>query len=70
MSEYPKITLEAARVNAGLTQDEAANLIGINRTTLYRYESGESVPNWDTVNRISDVYQFPAQYIFFGKKAT
>lgn len=33
-----KITLKAARVNAGLTIKEAAKLIGICETTLIRWE--------------------------------
>lgn len=68
--EYPKITLEAARVNAGLNQEEAAEKIGISRSTLLKYEHGETVPGWDRVQRISDVYGFPADFIIFGRRST
>jgi len=64
---YPKITLEAARVNAQLTQSEAATKLGITRRTLQNYEKGRTVPDWDTVKLIEKVYEFPADYIFFGK---
>ena len=64
---YPKITLEAARVNAHLTQQEASQRMGINRRTLQNYESGKTIPDWETVMKFEKVYQFPADYIFFGK---
>ena len=38
MIKVPKITLKAARVNAGLTQKEAAKKIGISYQTLSDYE--------------------------------
>lgn len=33
-----QITLKAARVNAGLTQEEAANMLGISASTLIKWE--------------------------------
>ena len=62
---YPKISLEAARVNAGMTQSEAAKQLGITKETLGNYERGKTVPNWNTVQRISELYSFPAEYIIF-----
>lgn len=41
---YPKITLAAARVNAGYSQKEAASRLKINERTLQNYESGANVP--------------------------
>lgn len=35
-----KISLRAARVNAGLTQAEAADRIGVARCTVNRWETG------------------------------
>lgn len=64
--EYPKITLAAARVNAGLTQKEAAQKLKISLKTLVNYESGANTPNWETVQRIGKLYNFPTDYIFFG----
>ena len=65
---YPKITLAAARVNAGLTQKEAAKQLEISSKTLLNYENGISVPDWDMVNKISELYEFPSDYIFFGSQ--
>ena len=37
-----KITMEAARVNAGLTQAELAEKMGVSRATVINWESGKS----------------------------
>lgn len=39
-----KISLRAARVNAGLTQEEASERAGCARSTLNGYESGKTQP--------------------------
>lgn len=62
---YPKITLRAARVNANLSQKEAATALGVNVSTLQNYEKGETVPDWEMVKRIESIYRFPADYIIF-----
>lgn len=64
--QYPQISLEAARVNAGLTQKSAAKSLGIDPSTLGKYERGKAVPKWDMVKKISELYNFPSDYIFFG----
>lgn len=66
--DFPKITLAAARVNAGMSQQEAAKALGISVATLQNYESGKTIPQWSTVQKIEDVYKFPVDYIFFVKK--
>lgn len=66
--KYPSITLKAARVNAALTQKEAAKKLGINQATLQNYENGITYPTMDMVERISQLYNFPKDYIFFGCK--
>lgn len=63
---YPKITLEAARVNAHLSQKAAAKSLGITPETLRRYETGKGSPTVDMVEKLSALYQFPQDYIFFG----
>lgn len=63
----PRISLAAARVNAGFQQKEAAAALGISPLTLARWERGETVPNYEMVQRIVDLYRYPADYIFFGK---
>lgn len=65
--EMPKITLKAARVNAGLSQEEAAVKLGINRATLHSYEIGKTTPDWDMIVEMESIYGYPASLIIFAK---
>ena len=67
MNNYPKVTLKAVRVNANLSQEKAAKLLGINKSTLQNYESGRTSPEWALVKKMEKIYNFPADYIFFGR---
>lgn len=51
-----KISLKAARVNAGLTQNEAAKKIGVTRDTLRNWETGKSSPSVVVFKTIESVY--------------
>lgn len=63
-----KITLAAARVNAGLYQREAAKLLGITPETLRNYERGKQVPNWITVKKMEKIYGISADNMIIGSK--
>lgn len=63
-----KITLKAARVNAGLTQKEAAQSIGVSVATIKNWESGANIPAWDKVLEIEKAYKWPADSIIFLRK--
>ena len=67
--DYPKITLKAARVNADLSQKEAAEALNVNVSTLQNYETGKTIPDWEMVKRIEHVYSFPADFIIFAKSS-
>lgn len=62
---YPKITLEAARVNAHLNQKEAAQQLGITPQTLASYERGSTLPDIAMGKKIEALYGFPLDLIFF-----
>ena len=51
-----KITIEAARVNAGFTQSEAAQLAKLNKKTLSAYEQGKRLPKVDVLNTLCQIY--------------
>lgn len=59
------ITLKAARVNAGLTQKEAAKLLGISKTTLASYEMYRTIPSIDMAHKISALYGLDVDGIIF-----
>lgn len=62
------ITLKAARVNAGLTQKEAAERLGISRGTLASYEMYKTKPDIEMAKRIADLYGVPVDGIIFLRK--
>ena len=51
-----KMTLKAARVNAGLTQKEAAEKLGVSNKTLGDWENGKSFPNANKIKLICENY--------------
>lgn len=57
MSEPFKITLEAARVNAGYKQKEAAKQLEISPSTLGKYEARTSYPNMKMIAKMEELYQ-------------
>ena len=50
------ITLKAARVNAGLSQTEAAKKLDVAPETLSRWEKGKSFPSVPQISSIEDIY--------------
>lgn len=60
-----KITLRAARVNAGLTIEKAAAKLGINRDTLSRWERGRSYPSVLEFKSIEKLYKVKYEDIEF-----
>ena len=59
------ITMKAARVNAGLTQPKAAQLIGISKSTLAGYENGKVIPKMDVGKKMAEVYGVSVDDIIF-----
>ena len=51
-----KISLRAARVDAGYTQKEAAKELGISKGTLASYENYQTSPDMTTATRIASMY--------------
>ena len=51
------------RKEIGITQEQLAKLLNINRATLSRYESGEIDPPSSQLQRISDVLHVPVDYL-------
>ena len=51
-----KISLKAARVNAGLSQKEAAILLGISNKTLCSWENGKTFPDQPRIDKICVLY--------------
>lgn len=61
-----KISLKAARINAGLTLLKAAKTIGVGKDTLIRWERNPDIVQPRYQKRISETYHMPIDNIFFG----
>ena len=64
----PKITLKAARINAQLTQTEAAKKIGVSANTLRNWEAGKTFPNQPRIQKLCEVYKVPFDVLFFAQE--
>ena len=51
-----KISLKAARVNAVLSQKEAAKKLGISNKTLCSWENGKTYPDQPMIEKICVLY--------------
>ena len=58
-----RLSLAAARVNADLTQKEAAQKLQISVSTLRSYEVGNHSPNWNVAKRMSELYGIPIDFL-------
>lgn len=63
-----KITLRAARVNAGLTQIQVEKATGFARSTLTRWESGKGFPRIDDLTTLCNLYGLPVECIRIWKE--
>lgn len=58
-----KISLTAARVNAGFTLKEAAKLLNVSERTISRWESGKASPTVDYFIELCRLYNCPVDAI-------
>ena len=55
--------IKLARELAGLTQEKLAEIIGVSRTAVVRWESGETVPTVDHLIEMTSVLKVSADYL-------
>ena len=60
-----KITMKAARVNAGLTQAEVCEKLGINKGTLINYEKYRTIPDISIAKAMASLYGLSVNDIIF-----
>lgn len=65
-----KISLKAARVNADLTQTQAATTIGVDRTTISSWEKGKTAPPADKLFALCALYKTTVDSIFLPYNST
>lgn len=63
-----KITLRAARVNKGYTQEYVAQKLNVTKKTVGSWENGTTVPKLDKINSLCELYGIGFDNLFFEKK--
>lgn len=67
--EKLQISLAAARVNAGMTQDDVSKAMKISKNTLVNWEKGSSEPTITQGRKLSELYNMPLDNIFLPTKS-
>ena len=63
-----KWRLCACRVNAGYTQREVAERIGVSEVTIIKWENGVTSPKMEYSQKLSELYMIPLAYMEFSKE--
>ena len=62
--EKLQISLAAARVNAGMTQEEVAREMHVSKVTIINWEKGKVIPGIPEIQMLSRIYKIPQDNIF------
>lgn len=66
-----QISLKAARVNAEMTQREAADRMGVDVSTIISWENGKTSPKAIQLQQLCDVYGVESvDFLFLQKKSS
>ena len=65
MSEFTAKKLKEARVRAGFTQDEAAKLMNLKKTTMSEMEAGKRSISADELAQFSRIYNVDVRELLF-----
>lgn len=68
--EKMKVSLKAARVNAGFTQDYVSKKLKKSKTTIVNWENGKTVIDADSFIQLSNLYKLPPEFIYLPKTST
>ncbi len=55
--------LKELRAQRGLTQKDVAELLHISRPTYTRYETGERKPDYETLRKLSEIFNVSTDYL-------
>ena len=62
-----EITVKAARINAGKTQEEAGAYAGKSKQTIANYESYTSIPDVETAKKLAEFYGLSVDDIVWSR---
>lgn len=69
ITEIPRISLAAVRVNAKMNQKEWAEYIGVDLSTISNWESGRTEPNVSQLRKMSEASRIPMDFIFVPEQS-
>ncbi len=69
ITEIPKISLAAVRVNAKMNQKEWADYIGVDLSTISNWEKGKTEPNVSQLRKMSEASKIPMDFIFVPEQS-
>lgn len=58
------ISMKAARVNAGLTQEQLAEKLGVSPVTIWKWEHGQSEPKFSQFKKLCEAVDIDMADIF------
>ena len=61
-----KISLAAARKNAGYSQKEASSILNISNATLCNWENGKTFPKQPMIEKLCELYGVSYDFIDFS----
>lgn len=65
MSDILQITLAAARVNAGMTQEDVAQQMHVGKQTVVNWEKGKTEPTVSQGQKLSNLFKIPMDNLIF-----
>lgn len=68
MIKILQISLAAARVNAGMTQEDVSRALKVSKNTIVSWEKGATEPTISRVRELSELYNIPLGNIFLPYK--
>ena len=58
--------LQELRKNAGLSQEQVAETLGLSRQAISKWESGQGKPDIENIIKLSELYHVSTDYILLG----
>lgn len=69
ITEIPRISLAAVRVNAKMNQKEWAEYMGVDISTISNWESGRTEPTARQLRKMSEASKIPMDFIFVPEQS-
>ncbi len=60
--------LQELRKKAGYSQEQVAELLGISRQAISKWESGQGKPELDNIIKLTEMYGVSTDYIILGRE--